>query len=74
MEEKRSVGRVTTSATTGTVIAGAVTVLVVYVASVAGVEVPEAVSSALTVVLSAIGALVGGWLVKPGSGKYRAND
>lgn len=70
-ENKRTVGKVTTSSTSGGVIAGALTVLIVYGASVGGVDIPEHVAGAITVIISAIGALVGGWLVKPGSGEHR---
>lgn len=70
--EKRKIGTVTTSSTAGGVLAGAITVLIVYGVSFAGVDVPEHVSGAITVVVSAVGALAGGWLVKPGGGKRRA--
>lgn len=71
MEEKRKIGVVTTTATAGLTISGALTVLVVYVLSLNGIDLPEHVSNALTVLLCAIGGLVGGWLVKPGTGKRR---
>ena len=70
--EQRKIGKVTTSSTSGGVIAGAVTVLIVYLAGLAGVEVPEHVAGAVTVLIGAIGALIGGWLVKPVDGKRRA--
>ena len=70
-ENKRTIGKVTTSSTGGGLIAGALTVLIVYGASLKGVDIPEHVAGAITVIIGTIGALVGGWLVKPGDGEHR---
>lgn len=72
MEEKRKIGHVTQASTGGATLAGGLTVIIVWLASLAGVDIPAEVGSGITVVLGAIGALVGGWLVKPGSGERRA--
>lgn len=58
----RTAGPVTTSATAGAGIAGAATVLIVWGLNAAGVDVPAEVAQAITVLLAAAGALVGGWL------------
>lgn len=73
MNETRSVGPVTKSATGGAVVAGAITTLIVWGAGAAGVEIPEIVAGAITTLLTAAGALIGGWLVRPGTGK-RVDD
>ena len=77
---KRTIGRVTTGAGAGVSLAGAVTVLVVYIVSVTtGVELPDHVVTALTVIISTVAALIGGYLVPPrtvpdGAGRRRADN
>lgn len=58
----KTVGPVTTSAAAGAGVAGAATVLIVWAMTSAGVDVPDPVSQAITTLLAAVGALVGGWL------------
>lgn len=70
--DKRRVGVVTTSSTGGGAVAGALTVLVVWVLSMRGIDVPAEVASGFTVILAFIGGIIGGWLVKPGTGSRRA--
>lgn len=57
----RSIGPVTGASTLG----AALGVLIVWGASLLGVEVPQGVEGAIVVLLTALG----GWLVKPGTGK-----
>lgn len=71
--EKRTIGVVTQSSTGGATVAGGITIIIVWLLSLSGVEVPPEVASGFTVIIGAIGALVGGWLVKPGDGKRRAD-
>lgn len=71
MEEhqKRTIGTVTTASASGGGLAGAVTIILVWVAEVNGMEIPAPVASAFTVLIGAVGALVGGWMVRPGNGR-----
>lgn len=62
---KRSIGPVTGAATLG----GSLGLVIVWVASQFGVEVPEAVANGFVVILIALG----GWIVKPGTGKRVSN-
>lgn len=73
VNKARTAGPVTQAATTGAVVAGAVTTIVVWLLSLAGVQVPELVAGALTTLLTAAGAWVGGWSVKP-LGSHRADS
>lgn len=73
MSSKRTAGVVTRSAATGTVVAGAVTTIVVWLLGLGGVVVPELVAGALTTLLAALGAWVGGWAVRP-AGAHVASD
>lgn len=62
MKEKRTVGPVTATSTVG----GAIALLIGFALhTITGIELPEAVTAALAVVITAIGALTGGWVVKP---------
>jgi len=61
----------TTSAGSGGV-AGAITLLIVWVLSMRGVDIPPEVASGITVLVGFIGGIIGGWVVKPGTGKRRA--
>ena len=71
-ETPRTVGPVTLSATAGGTVAGALTTVLVWLLSMAGVDVPAPVAAALTVLIGAVGVLIGGWLVRPGTGSRRA--
>ena len=51
---------------------GAITVLIVWVCSLNGIEIPGEVAAALTAIIGYLGGLLGGWLVKPGTGTRRA--
>lgn len=62
-QEKRSVGVVTQASGAGS----ALGILLVWVASLIGLDVPEAVQGAVVVLLT----LLGGYLVKPGTGTRR---
>lgn len=69
-EEKRSVGPITRSAGGTATTAGAAGIVLVWLIGITtGVEVPTLVASAIPVLLAASGAFLGGWLVRPGSGK-----
>ena len=72
-DDKRKIGKVTSSSAGTGGVAGALTMLGVWVASLRGVDVPPEVASAFTVIISFIGAMIGGWIVKPGDGKRRAD-
>lgn len=61
--DSRTVGPVTQASTTG----AALGVVLSYLFTLAGLEVPEYVTLALVTLLS----IAGGWLVKPGSGARR---
>ena len=63
--QHRTVGPVTTGAATGTGVAGASAILLVWLLSLAGLDVPEPVVGAITLLLGAVGTLVGGFLVRP---------
>lgn len=65
IENKGHIGPVTTSSAAGTGIAGAAGVLIVYLLSLFGLEVPNEVAAAIVVLIGAIGTLVGGKLVSP---------
>lgn len=64
MEEKRTIGPVTGFATLG----ASLGVVLNYLATLAGLDVPEPVQLAIVALLTA----VAGWLVKPGTGKRRS--
>lgn len=63
METKRSIGPVTGSATLGS----AIGVIIVWILTYSGIDVPEVVQLAIVALLSALG----GWLIKPGTGTRR---
>lgn len=67
--ETRTIGPVTQGALKGGGAAGAITVLLVWVASLLGLDVPEPVAAAVTLLISLGGTAFGGWLVWPGSGQ-----
>lgn len=58
----KKIGTTTMGATAGTGLAGAAAVVLVWVLTVCGVEVPEEVAAALAVLIGGVGTLVGGKL------------
>jgi hypothetical protein len=56
---------VTTAAAAGTGVAGAAAIVLVWLLSLIGVDVPTEVSAAFAVLLAAVGSIVGGYLVRP---------
>lgn len=60
MDAKRYIGRVTAGATIGTAITGSLTVIIGYVLSQYGITLPAGVSDAVFILLSSLGALIGG--------------
>lgn len=60
MDAKRYIGRVTTGATIGTAITGSLTVIIGYILAQYGVTLPAGVSDAVFILLSSLGALIGG--------------
>ena len=56
----KSIGTTTIGATGGTAVAGSVAVVLVWALSLTGLVVPAEVTAAMTVILAAVGALVGG--------------
>lgn len=60
MDAKRYIGRVTAGATIGTAITGSLTVIIGYILSQYGVTLPAGVSDAVFILLSSLGALIGG--------------
>ena len=63
--QHRTVGPVTTGAAAGTGVAGAAAVVLVWLLSLTGLDVPAEVSAALAVLIGGIGTLIGGFLVRP---------
>ncbi len=75
MGTKRTVGAVSAAAGAGAGTAGSLAVILVWVISLLGVEVPSEVAAALATVIGAAGAVYGGYLVpSPGTGKRVADD
>jgi hypothetical protein len=60
MDAKRYIGRVTAGATIGTAITGSLTVIIGYILSQYGITLPAGVSDAVFILLSSLGALIGG--------------
>lgn len=74
MSEKRTVGPVTQSSATTGGVSGALSLIIVWALSeFAGLEVSTEVGMAIAVIVGYIGGLIGGWLVRPGTGK-RVDD
>lgn len=71
---KGTIGPVTTSSAAGTGIAGAAGVLIVWIVSLFGLEIPAEVAGAIVVLLGAIGTLVGGKVVPPERAGKRTSD
>ena len=65
IQNKGQIGPVTTSSAAGTGIAGAAGVLIVYLLSLFGLEVPNEVAAAIVVLIGAIGSIIGGKVVSP---------
>lgn len=63
----RKVGRVTAAATTGSAAGYAAATVLVWLLSVAGLEVPDPVADALGLLITVAATIIGGWLVKPSS-------
>lgn len=69
----RTIGPVTKAAAGGVGITGALTTLILWILSPGEVS-PEVAAVAIATLIMAAGALVAGWLVKPGTGKRSADD
>lgn len=67
MEKKRTVGPVTIASGTG----AALGVILAWLMKLLGVDVPPDVQNAVAVLLPPLLAVVGGWLVRPGTGERR---
>lgn len=65
--QPRRIGRVTAAATTGGAAGYAAATVIVWVLSVAGLQVPDAVADALGLLITAAASLIGGWLIRPTS-------
>lgn len=64
--QKRTVGPVTRASSTGSGVAAAiVTVFAWIMSSTAGVDLPEGVQTAVTVILVFAGGLIGGYIPRP---------
>lgn len=63
--QRRTVGPVTTGSAAGTGVAGAAAVVLVWLLTLTGLDVPSEVSAAVAVLLGGVGTIVGGWLVRP---------
>lgn len=62
----KSIGPVTTGAATGTGAGGAFAIVLVWVLSQFGVNMPDEVAMGVAALVSIVGSLVGGYLVRPG--------
>lgn len=67
-ESKRTVGPVTVAAGGGSVVGYAAATVIVWILAQLGVNASE-IEDAIAVLLTVAGTVLGGWLVKPGSGK-----
>lgn len=68
---ERTIGPVTKASATG----GAAATLIAWVVAVStGVEMPVPVLGALAIICTVLGSLVGGWLVRPGTGKRKLGE
>jgi xanthosine utilization system XapX-like protein len=65
IDTKGTLGPVTHGAGLGEGVAGAIAVLIVFVAVQFGLEIPEPVAAAIAVIIGYIGTLIGGKLVSP---------
>lgn len=62
---KRTVGRVTTGALSGAGLAGAATVVLVWILGENGIEIPSEVGAAIAALITGLGTLIGGYLPRP---------
>ena len=62
---KGQIGPVTKGSAAGTGVAGAGAIVIVWVASLFGFEIPAEVAGAIVVIIGFVGTLVGGKLVSP---------
>ncbi|ALQ31832.1 hypothetical protein AA310_01825 [Arthrobacter sp. YC-RL1] len=67
-ESKRTVGPVTVAAGGGSVVGYAAATVIVWILAQLGVDAAE-IEDAIAVLLTVAGTVLGGWLVKPGTGK-----
>lgn len=58
----KKIGTTTVGSTSGGVAFGAITIVLVWILSEVGVNIPDHVAQAITIILSAVGALIGGKL------------
>jgi hypothetical protein len=65
VQNKGQVGPVTKGSAAGTGVAGAGAVVIVWIASIFGFEIPAEVASAIVIIIGFIGSLVGGKVVSP---------
>lgn len=61
--EKRSIGPVTGAASIG----AALGVIIVWLGTLSGIDIPPGVEGAIVVILTALG----GWFIRPGNGRKR---
>lgn len=64
MDAKRKVGPVTAAAGVGTAVAGSLTVITGYILGRYGVELPTDVSNAVFILISTVGTIIGGFLIR----------
>lgn len=65
IEAKGQIGPVTKGSAAGTGVAGAGAIVIVWVASLFGFEIPAEVAGAVVVIIGFVGSLVGGKVVSP---------
>lgn len=64
MDVKRKVGPVTAAAGVGTAVAGSLTVITGYILGRYGIELPADVSNAVFILISTVGTIIGGFLIR----------
>lgn len=64
MDAKRKVGPVTAAAGVGTAVAGSLTVITGYILSRYDIELPADVSNAVFILISTVGTIIGGFLIR----------
>lgn len=64
MDAKRKVGPVTAAAGVGTAVAGSLTVITGYILGRYGIELPADVSNAVFILISTVGTIIGGFLIR----------
>ena len=65
VQNKGQIGPVTKGSAAGTGVAGAGAIVIVWVASLFGFEIPAEVAGAVVVIIGFVGSLVGGKVVSP---------